>query len=110
MTFYSLRVSDRLVELIRGLHPHIKGKIKGSLSTIVADPNTGKPMKDELKGLRSFRVGRFRIVYRVAEPKEIQIVAIGPRDRIYEETYRMIKKDIKGVKGEHRAEEKDHRY
>jgi mRNA interferase RelE/StbE len=96
MSFYRLRVPDRLVGFIRGLHPDIKRKIRGSLSMIVTDPNSGKPLKDELEGLRSFRVSRFRIVYRIAEPKEIQIVAIGPRNRIYEETYRIIKKESKG--------------
>jgi len=44
-----------------------------------------------LEGLRSFRVKRFRIIYRIGENKEIEIVAIGPRDLIYEDTYRMIK-------------------
>ena len=59
---------------------------------IIADPKAGKPLKDELEGLRSFRVSRFRIIYRVAEPGEIQVVSIGPRDAIYEETYRLISK------------------
>lgn len=91
------RVPDYLAELIRGLHPEIKRKIKGSLKNIAADPNSGKPLKDELEGLRSFRVSRFRIVYRVAESREIQIIAIGPRERIYEETYRLVKKESRGL-------------
>ncbi len=93
MPSYHLRVPDHLVGLIRGLHPEIKRKIKGSLKMIAAEPNSGKPLKDELEGLRSLRVSRFRVIYRVAEPGEIQIVAIGPRDRIYEETYRLIRKE-----------------
>jgi mRNA interferase RelE/StbE len=91
------RVPDYLAELIRGLHPEIKRKVKGSLKNIAADPNSGKPLKDELEGLRSFRVSRFRIVYRVAESREIQIIAIGPRERIYEETYRLVKKESRGL-------------
>jgi mRNA interferase RelE/StbE len=43
-------------------------------------------------------VRRFRIVYRITESREIQIVAIGPRERIYEETYRIIRKETKGGK------------
>ncbi len=97
MSFSRLRVPDHLVEFVRGLHPEIKRKIRGSLKIIAIEPNSGKPLKDELEGLRSFRVSRFRIIYRVAKPKEIQIVAIGPRRRIYEETYRLIKKESKGV-------------
>jgi mRNA interferase RelE/StbE len=98
MSFYSPRVPDRLVGLIRGLHPDIKRKIKGSLKMIVDEPSTGKPMKEELQGLRSFRMRRFRIVYRITESREIQIVAIGPRERMYEETYRIIRKETKGGK------------
>lgn len=93
MSLYRLRVPDQIVLFVRGLHPDIKRKIKGSLKIIANEPNAGKSLKDELEGLRSFRVGKFRIIYRIAEPKEIQIVAIGPRIRIYEETYRLIGKD-----------------
>jgi mRNA interferase RelE/StbE len=92
---YTLRVPDHLAEFIRGLHPEIKRKVKGSLKNIATEPNSGKPLKDELEGLRSFRVSRFRIVYRVAESREIQVIAIGPRERIYEETYRLMRKEIK---------------
>ena len=90
---YKLRVTDQLAGFIRGLHPEIKRKIKGSLKTIVTEPNSGKPLKDELEGLRSFRVSRFRIVYRIVDPGEIQIIAIGPRERIYKETYRLLQKE-----------------
>lgn len=68
--------------------------MKKSLGIILDDPAVGKALKDELHGLRSFRVGRFRIVYRVAEAeKRIDIVAIGPRKNIYVETYRLLKKE-----------------
>jgi mRNA interferase RelE/StbE len=87
---YKLRIPDHLVKFIRGLHPEIKRKIKGALKSITADPDSGKSLKDELGGLRSVRVSRFRIIYRLEAPKEIQIVAIGPRTTIYEETYRLI--------------------
>lgn len=90
---YTLRVPEEVVKLIRGLHPHLKKKIRGSLEAILSDPQAGKPLKEELDGLRSFRVSRFRIIYRISDKKEIEIIAIGSRDRIYEETYRIIKKE-----------------
>ena len=92
---YKLRVPDYLVEFIRGLHPELKRKIKESLKLIIAEPNSGKPLKDDLEGLRSIRVGRFRIIYQLAGSREIQIVSIGPRANVYEETYRLIKKESK---------------
>lgn len=93
---HQLRVPDDIVALIRGMHPHLKNKIKGSLQTIVAEPHSGKPLKEELAGLRSFQVSRFRIIYRISRKQQIEIVAIGPRERIYDETYRIIAREDKG--------------
>ncbi len=90
---YRLRVPRSVAELVRGLHPQLKAGVRAALKMTIDDPYCGKPLKDELDGLRSLRVKRFRIVYRlVAVEKEIQIVAIGPRRSIYEETYRIISK------------------
>jgi len=84
---------DEVAELIRTLHPHLKRKIKAALQTVIADPRSGKALKDDLAGLRSFRVSRFRIVYRIAGESTLEIFAIGPRERIYEETARVLKKE-----------------
>ncbi len=86
-----LKVPDTVAKLIRNLHPHLKKKVKASLQTIMSDPSSGKPLKDELAGLRSFRVNRFRIIYRISDKKLIEIIAIGPRECIYEETFRLLK-------------------
>lgn len=84
---YNLRVPDEAAEFVRKIHPHLKKKIKASLKVILSDPKTGKALKDELAGLRSFSVSRFRIIYKVSQKKDIEIIAIGPRERIYEETF-----------------------
>lgn len=62
-----------------------------ALQVIVDSPGRGKPLKEELAGLRSYRLGRYRIVYRAAEDRSVEIVAIGPRRHIYEETYRKVR-------------------
>ena len=90
---YRLRVPDDLAALIRGLHPELKRKVRKALILIVETPALGKPLKRELEGLRSFRVNRFRVIYSLAENREIQVIAIGPRDRIYLETARMEKRE-----------------
>lgn len=74
------------------MHPHLKKKVKSSLQIILSDPEAGKALKDELAGLRSFSVSRFRIIYRTTK-KEIEIIAIGPRENIYEETFRILSKE-----------------
>jgi mRNA interferase RelE/StbE len=88
-----LRVPEEIVAFIRGCHPKLKRKIRAGLKHIVTEPESGKSLKDELEGLKSYRISRFRIIYRISSKEIIDIVAIGPRKTIYEETYRIIKKE-----------------
>jgi len=89
----ALRVSDETAERIRGLHPDIKRRVRAALKTLLSDPSVGKSLKDELNGLKSFRVGRFRIIYRVPSDPVIEIVAVVPRRVIYEMTYRCLRRE-----------------
>ena len=85
-----LRVPDEAAALIRSLHPELKRKVKAALQMMLEEPECGKALKNELAGLRSFRVGRFRIVYRLAGATILEVVAIGPRITLYEEKSRLI--------------------
>lgn len=87
---YALRVPHGLAELIRGLHPQLKRKLRAALQQLAAEPRSGKALKGELGGLWSFRVGRFRVIYRIGAGRRIDLIAFGPRERIYEETYRLV--------------------
>ncbi len=89
---YKLVVPKDVQELIRTMHPYLKRKVKASLKLILSNPHSGKALLNELSGLRSFRVSSFRIIYKIKEPEQIELVAIGPRERIYEETFRIIQK------------------
>jgi mRNA-degrading endonuclease RelE of RelBE toxin-antitoxin system len=87
-------MSDETAELVCTLHPDIKRKIKAALQAIINDPQTGKRLRDELKGLQSFKAGKFRVIYKTAPDKGIiEIIAIGPRKTIYEETLRLLKRE-----------------
>ena len=90
---YKLVVSKDLQELIGTMHPSLKKKVKASLKMILSEPYSGHGLRDELSGLRSFRISSFRIIYRIKEPRQIELVAVGPRERIYEETFRHIQKE-----------------
>ena len=92
---YKLRVTDEIVSLIRGTHPLLKKRIKAAFNEILNDPFCGKALKEELASLRSFRIKRFKIIYKVSSKKEISIIALGPRKYIYEETFRIIQKSKK---------------
>jgi mRNA interferase RelE/StbE len=93
---YLLKVPESLVSLIRNLHPLIKADIRAALYFLVQNPNSGKALKEELHGLRSYRIKRYRVIYRIVAPEKIlEIIAIGPRKNIYEETFKIINKEGK---------------
>lgn len=88
-----LRVTNQAAALLRALHPHIKKKLRASFQKLLHDPYAGKALRAELSGLRSYRVSRYRIIYRLLQERQIEIVAVGPRERIYEDTYRLLSKE-----------------
>lgn len=87
-------MSDETAELVRTLHPDLKRKIKAALQAVLNDPLSGKALNDDLEGLQSFKVGKFRVIYNTASDKGIiEVVAIGPRKTIYEETLRLLQRE-----------------
>ena len=92
-----IRMPEHLVALIREMHPGLKKKVRAALGTVLSDPSAGKALQDDLAGLRSFRIRRLRIIYKTSG-SAIQIVAIGPQIRVYEETSRLIRREMTGNK------------
>ena len=94
------RVPEPLAALIRSLHPRIKRKLRAALDEIASNPDAGKSLRDELAGLRSLRLGKYRAIYRVRAGRRIDLVAFGPREGIYEETYRLISEQSRAEKSD----------
>jgi mRNA interferase RelE/StbE len=92
---YKLRIPDDVTALLRGLHPNLKKKTRAALRFLSTNPSEGKSLKDVLEGLKSYRGGRFRIICRISAKKHIEVVAIGPRKIIYEETLRLLKREAR---------------
>ena len=88
-----IRVPDHVAALIRNMHPQLKKKIRSALEIIKNNPESGKALRAELKGLMTFRVSHFRIIYKTGSRGLLELVAIGPRKTIYEETLRLISKN-----------------
>jgi mRNA-degrading endonuclease RelE of RelBE toxin-antitoxin system len=83
MIRYRIEMPRMLRDLIRHLPPEFKAKIKAALRSIADDPYKAKELRDELAGLRSYRIARSRVIYRIVGSM-VQIVALGPRTDIYE--------------------------
>lgn len=63
--------------------PHQKALIS-TLEEIIDDPLSGKPLTRELSGKFSYRVGVYRIIYKInQQDKTIQIITAGHRSTIY---------------------------
>ena len=93
---FALKVPDEVAAVLRKLHPTIKSHIRSGLRTVIQNPSCGKSLRDELQGLRSCRVKRYRIIYRIDREKRcLEIIAIGPRRIIYEETFRILNQENK---------------
>lgn len=70
---------------VRKLDPQIRHRVRAAAETLRQDPYRGKPLQFQLKGMRSWRTGDYRIVWRVREMAvEILIVEIGHRREIYD--------------------------
>ena len=85
MTKRQLKIPSDTLSFLKTLHPDIKRKIKAGLKEIALNPSSGKSLKDELEGLRSYRIGRYRIIYRDVV-SVLEIIEIGEREKIYEDT------------------------
>jgi len=90
---YRVRAAASVARLIQHLHPQLKRKVRAALEQIAEDPLSGKPLKDQLAGLWSFRIGKFRVIYRFSAGQPIELVTVGRRSTIYEETYRLIARE-----------------
>ena len=55
-------------------------------------PEIGKPLKRELEGFWSARVGRHRVIYR-GSGRLLVVMLVGPRPTIYEEASRLRRRE-----------------
>lgn len=84
MARYRVRVPPAEAEVLRTLPPPVKAIIRRALDRIADDPAVGKPLIGLLRGYRSHRVGRYRIVYGSDEvTKEILLLHVGKRPTVY---------------------------
>ncbi|MBU9889340.1 MAG: type II toxin-antitoxin system RelE/ParE family toxin [Candidatus Omnitrophica bacterium] len=83
MIKYIWRVSAAVNTQLRHLPPDLKQRVRSALDIIHSNPEMGKPLSEELAGYRSYRLGKYRMIYRIKGDRLI-LEALGPRSSIYE--------------------------
>jgi len=55
-----------------------------ALGVLARDPHLGHELRGRLTGLRSYRVGVYRIIYELRDDRTVRVVAIRHRGSAYE--------------------------
>ena len=84
---YRLELSnqaERVLRRVAAREPELYRRLAQALDDLERDPFQGKPLKGELKGRYSYRIGSYRIVYLIrAHALVVIVIDIGHRREIY---------------------------
>ena len=87
MGAYRIELSNQAERVIRRMaqrEPALYQRMARALEDLERDPFQGKPLKGELRGRYSYRIGTYRIVYLVRQHELLVLVIdIGHRREIY---------------------------
>ena len=96
MKKYLVRIPPEVQFYLRHLPPPIKAKIRKALEEIQTNPHFGKPLKEPLEGLRSYRVSQYRIIYQIQEKDIIiEVIKIAERKIVYQKISALLKMILK---------------
>ena len=81
---WKIQYTQKAVKSLKKLNPNVLENLRVAIEELKSKPDLGKQLTSPLKGLRSLRVGDFRIIYK----KEIQelvvlVIAVGHRKEVY---------------------------
>jgi mRNA interferase RelE/StbE len=89
---WSVSYSKSAAKAICGLDPQVRSKVETAIEKLTEEPTRGKPLQLTLRGLRSWRTGDWRIVYRATHEKlEILVIAVGHRRDVYDRLHDRLK-------------------
>lgn len=81
---HKLLYTEEAKKQISKLDNRLKVKIKEAVELIAQNPAIGKPLTRELKGRCSYRVGDYRIIYRIYHTEVVVLIlAVGHRREVY---------------------------
>ena len=72
----------RDLDVIKRRHPKLLVRLLDKLESLGDDPLAGKPLAGPLKGLRSLRVGDWRVIYEVGR-ETVTVLTVNNRSDVY---------------------------
>jgi mRNA interferase RelE/StbE len=82
---YFARYTPECSRLISKLPPEIKRLVRSTIDALLTKRDMGMELTGELEGYRSYRVRRYRIIYRVNEDDScLEVYHVGHRRDVYE--------------------------
>jgi len=88
-----IRFTPESAKLISKLHPDNKKMIKSALKELQRNIHLGDELQEELSGFKSYKIKRYRIIYRYNEDeKSIDVYYVGHRSDVYEQFRELLMK------------------
>ncbi len=81
---YRIIISPQAKKELKIIRKVYRKGLAEAIESIKDDPQLGKPLARELRGKLSYRVGIYRIIYKVNDQdKTVQVIAAGHRGTVY---------------------------
>jgi mRNA interferase RelE/StbE len=88
-----IRFTPEAARLLSKIHPENKKLIKAAIKELRQDPHSGDDLEEELSGFKSYKIKRYRILYKINEEENvIEVYYIGHRIDVYEQFRRLLDK------------------
>ena len=81
-----VRFTPEAAELLSTFHPENKKQIKAAIKELCQDPYSGGDLEEELSGFKSYKMKRYRILYKLNEAENvIEVYHVGHRRDVYDQ-------------------------
>ena len=82
MSKYKIQIQKDVLQSLKKMDSNLKDRFESVLKDLLEDPFKFKPLRYDLKGLYSARIGNFRLIYEI-DGTMITIYAFEHRKRAY---------------------------
>ncbi len=79
---YKIFVTAEFEKEFQKLDKAIKQRVVAKIKELEGNPKIGKPLRYDLKGLWSLRIGKYRVIYTIRE-NEVYLITIKHRKKAY---------------------------